>query len=281
MATLHRLLLIALLATPVAAYGQSGGGAGGGGGGSSAGGASAGTSGTGATSGPTAGSPSAAGTPSAGSAGAGSQAVSGAPSGPANLGGNNNSINDPSGAGNATKVPGAPGTNSVGTANSTGAPSGGNSSTGTVSQTTGSALNRSGGQSGGRIDGTVTRGPDIPGDAAIRAEDQVVDKKIKSICKGCWSERRSTERIGRGTIDLVLRQFSASGSCPQSPAGGKPPRLAALARSAGAVSVHLPARECERTLSLRSRHPFDALCRADVQRRTHSSGRLRKLRAAS
>jgi hypothetical protein len=184
MATLVRLLFITLLATPVAAYGQSGGGAGGGG--SSAGGASAGTSGMGAASGPSAGSPSAAGTPSAGSPGAGSQAVTGVPSGPANLGGNNNSINDPSGVGNASKVPTAPGTNSVGTANSSGAP-GNNSSTGSGSgsQTTGTALNRPGGQSGGRIDGTTTRGPDLPGDAAIRAEDQVVDKKIKSICKGC------------------------------------------------------------------------------------------------
>jgi hypothetical protein len=31
----------------------------------------------------------------------------------------------------------------------------------------------------------MAQGPDKPGDAAIRAEDQVVDKKIKSICKGC------------------------------------------------------------------------------------------------
>jgi hypothetical protein len=37
----------------------------------------------------------------------------------------------------------------------------------------------------GRIDGTVTQGPAVPGDAEIRAEDPVVDKKIKSICKGC------------------------------------------------------------------------------------------------
>jgi hypothetical protein len=42
-----------------------------------------------------------------------------------------------------------------------------------------------GGATGGRIDGTVTQGPPMQGDAAIRAEDQVVDKKIKSICKGC------------------------------------------------------------------------------------------------
>jgi hypothetical protein len=38
---------------------------------------------------------------------------------------------------------------------------------------------------GGRIDGTVTHGPAMPGDAAIRAEDREVDKKIKSICRGC------------------------------------------------------------------------------------------------
>jgi hypothetical protein len=190
MTTLSKLLFICLLAWPLAAFAQSGGAGGAGGGGgtgggaSSSGGAGAGTSGTGAASGPTAGSPSAAGTPSAGSAGAGSQAVSGVPNGPANLGGNNNSGNDPSGAGNASKVPTAPGTNSLGTANSTGGSSS-SSSTGTGSQTTGSALNRPGGQSGGRIDGTVTQGPEMPGDAAIRAEDQVVDKKIKSICKGC------------------------------------------------------------------------------------------------
>ena len=77
------------------------------------------------------------------------------------------------------------GTNSIGTANSNGASSGSSSSTGTGSRTTGSALNRPAGQSGGRIDGTVTQGPAMPGDAAIRAEDQVVDKKIKSICEGC------------------------------------------------------------------------------------------------
>jgi hypothetical protein len=38
---------------------------------------------------------------------------------------------------------------------------------------------------GGRIDGTVTPGPSMPGDAEIRAEDPKVDAKIKNICKGC------------------------------------------------------------------------------------------------
>ena len=114
-------------------------------------------------------------------------AASGVPSGPANPGGLNNSVNDPSGAGNASKMPTSPGTNSSGKANSSGSRSGtSDSSTGSSeSQTTGSALNRAGGQSGGRIDSTMSRGPALPGDAEIRAEDQVVDRKIKSICKGC------------------------------------------------------------------------------------------------
>jgi hypothetical protein len=48
------------------------------------------------------------GTPSAGSAGAGTTGVSGVPAGPGNAGGNNNSVNDPSGVGNASKVPPLP-----------------------------------------------------------------------------------------------------------------------------------------------------------------------------
>jgi hypothetical protein len=46
-----------------------------------------------------------AGTPSAGSAGAGTTGISGVPAGPGSVGGNNNSINDPSGVGNASRVP--------------------------------------------------------------------------------------------------------------------------------------------------------------------------------
>jgi hypothetical protein len=54
--------------------------------------------------GTTAGSGSALGTPNAGSAGAGTTGVSGIPSGPGSVGGVNNSVNDPSGIGNAAKV---------------------------------------------------------------------------------------------------------------------------------------------------------------------------------
>ena len=133
----------------------------------------------GAASGLTAGTSSAVGSPPAGSAGAGTAAVNGVPSGPANAGGLNNSGNDPSGAGNPQKVPTAPDTNALGTANSSRTPS-----------TTGSAATGPNGRSGsaGRIDGTTTPGPTMPGDAAIREEDaqnSKVDKKIRSICKGC------------------------------------------------------------------------------------------------
>jgi hypothetical protein len=159
-----KLLIAAVLLNPAASLAQGGGGAGGGSaGGSSAGSASPG----GAASGPSVGTGSAVGSPNAGSAGAGTQGLSGVPSGPANPAGLNNSGNDPSGAGNSAKVAAPPpGTNTLGTANSTGS-----------GATTGTA--------GGRIDGTVTPGPSMPGDAEIRAEDPKVDAKIKSICRGC------------------------------------------------------------------------------------------------
>ena len=35
------------------------------------------------------------------------------------------------------------------------------------------------------VDAFDDAGPDTPADAAVRTENQVVDKKIKSICKGC------------------------------------------------------------------------------------------------
>jgi hypothetical protein len=130
----------------------------------------------GGASGPSAGAGSAVGTPNAGSAGAGTAAVSGVPSGPANSGGLNNSGNDPSGAGNSAKValPPSPGTNSAGTANSTGS----SVNTGS-SMTTGSAGSRAG------VGGTAATGPRTSGDAAIDAEDKAIDRKLKSICRGC------------------------------------------------------------------------------------------------
>jgi hypothetical protein len=102
--------------------------------------------------------------------------VNGVPSGPANAGGLNNSGNDPSGAGNSAKVatPPAPGTNSAGTANSSGSPT----TTGS-SMTTGSARS-----SGGGTDATGP-GPSTSGDAALDAEDNAIDRKLKGICKGC------------------------------------------------------------------------------------------------
>jgi hypothetical protein len=117
---------------------------------------------------------SAAGSPSAGSAGAGTAGVSGVPSGPANAGGLNNSGNDPSGAGNSAKVaaPPAPGTNSAGTANSSGSPA----TTGS-SMTTGSARPAAG--------GTSATDPSVNSDVAIDAEGKAIDRKLKSICRGC------------------------------------------------------------------------------------------------
>jgi hypothetical protein len=65
-------------------------------------------------------------------------------------------------------MPTAPGTNSAGTAISSGG-------------TTGSAGNRA----GNRIDGVTNPGPATPGDAEINAENARVNAKVKSICRGC------------------------------------------------------------------------------------------------
>jgi hypothetical protein len=69
-------------------------------------------------------------------------------------------------------LPNPPGTNSAGTAQSSGSSAGGS-----ASATTGSAGNRMG--------GINAQGPNTPGDAKIRAEDPKINKKIKSICRGC------------------------------------------------------------------------------------------------
>jgi hypothetical protein len=95
------------------------------------------------------------------------------PSGPANVGGLNNSGNDPSGAGNSAKIAAPPpGTNSAGTANSSGSPAASGSS-----MTTGSARSNAGGGS--------TSGRSTADDATIDAENKLLDRKLKSICRGC------------------------------------------------------------------------------------------------
>ncbi|MGY3074189.1 hypothetical protein ACVWZZ_000560 [Bradyrhizobium sp. LM6.10] len=83
-------------------------------------------------------------------------------------------------AGDASRGTAASGTNAAGTAQSSGGPQG--------STTVGRPGNLAGGTSSGRIDGTATPGPSMQGDAEIRSENSqgsTVDRKIKSICKGC------------------------------------------------------------------------------------------------
>jgi hypothetical protein len=41
------------------------------------------------------------------------------------------------------------------------------------------------GSSGSAPGGTAATGPNAKGDVATDAEDKAVDRKIKSICKGC------------------------------------------------------------------------------------------------
>ncbi len=87
----------------------------------------------------------------------------------------NNSNPNPSLNANPSVSPSAPGTNSAGTAQS----SGSSANTG-AGVTTGSAPSRT----SGSVGGVDAQGPNKTGDP-IRAEDANVDKKIKSICKGC------------------------------------------------------------------------------------------------
>ena len=105
------------------------------------------------------GSGSAAGSPNAGSAGAGTSGISGVPPGPASPGGLNNAGEDPSGAGNASSwlrrrrpAPTAPAPHSRQV----------------VGVTTGSAASNR-----------------ASGDAAITEENKTIDRKLKSICRGC------------------------------------------------------------------------------------------------
>jgi hypothetical protein len=93
--------------------------------------------------------------------------------------GRNNSVNTNGVQGNNAPV--APGTNSLGTAQSSGSAS---TNSGGGGSTTGAATNQTG-VTGGRIDGTVQKGPPMEGDDEISKANEQADKKIKSICKGC------------------------------------------------------------------------------------------------
>ena len=86
------------------------------------------------------------------------------------------------GGGSGGGTSSAPGTNAAGTAQSGGGPG----PRGSI--TVGRPGNPAGGTNIGRIDGTVTPGPSLPGDDQIRSEssqNSEADRKIKSICKGC------------------------------------------------------------------------------------------------
>jgi hypothetical protein len=192
-------LLTAAIAS--SSFAQGGGGSSGG---SSSGGASAGGAAAGAASGPSR-TNSAVGSPNAGAAGAGSSAVSGVPNGPGNAAGLNNSINDPSGAGNSDKLPTTPtpqqGT--VGLANPAPSPRSPATSSQSQERARGNRTNPEEaavpGTSGSpaadsalRSNGTTMPGParqtatkDRDSDAAIDEENRRLDRTVGSICKGC------------------------------------------------------------------------------------------------
>src|SRR5258708_24990900 len=161
-----KLLIVAVLLSPLNAIAQSGGGGGGG----SAGRASAGAGGTSA----------ATGSPTAGSVG-GLAADPGASAGIKGAGAaaTNNTGPDPNGVANAARGgnPATPGTNAIDNANSSGSGDG-DSANGTV----GNAAARGDG-------GTAATGPSSTGDTAVDAQDRTGDKKIKSIPKGCLPRR--------------------------------------------------------------------------------------------
>jgi len=147
------------LMSPVGSFAQSGGGGGGAGGGS-AGGASAG----GAASGPSAGT---AWFTECWLGGSSHRRVSGVPSGPANAGGLNNSamIRAGGNAGKSSPEP-APGTNSL------------------ARQFIGSSMTTARGQPRGWWRYGGDRSADRS-DVVMDKEDKAIDRKIKSICRGC------------------------------------------------------------------------------------------------
>jgi hypothetical protein len=99
--------------------------------------------------------------------------VSGIPRGPGNAGGLNNSLNDPSGVGNAAKVapPAAPSLNPP--ANPSGFPPASSRAAPSSASTLGTRIR-------------VARHPSRrDGAAALNENDRLLNRKLKSICRGC------------------------------------------------------------------------------------------------
>jgi hypothetical protein len=121
------------------------------------------------------------------------------PNGPANVGGLNNSGNDPSGVGNAAKSPDTPVNNMVGNANSpsrssttnssgsnaTNPGNRGNPSLARSSDPASGGVPRQNGTTGMSGNGQATQTTEQPSDAQIDSENRKLDEKVKSICKGC------------------------------------------------------------------------------------------------
>ena len=192
------ILATTLAVSSSCAFAAGGGGTGGGAGsaGGSSGGGSAGAAGS-----PSGGTTSSS-SPSAGAAGAGSAAVSGVPNGPAQIGGPNNAVNDPSGVLNADKNPASPGT--VGLAPSIARPTNPRETatrdngtaneppSGTNSLGTASPSGRASGISRRRDNGTLAPGPGKPtvtqeqdSDAQINEENRRLNRAMNNICRGC------------------------------------------------------------------------------------------------
>lgn len=97
--------------------------------------------------------------------------VSGIPRGPGNAGGLNNSANDPSGMGNAAKVPPPPPPSTAPRANPSGFPSAATRSA-PQRQTLSSRSSRRTGHS-------------RRSEAAVSENNRLLGQKLKSICRGC------------------------------------------------------------------------------------------------
>jgi hypothetical protein len=108
----------------------------------------------------------------------GDAGVSGIPRGPGSVGGLNNSINDPSGVGNAarTSAPPPPSTAVPPVPSMSGGVSGG------LSSRSSPVVTRVGRPSRAVSRRALRRGSSR---SAIRASDRLLDQKLRSICKGC------------------------------------------------------------------------------------------------